>query len=118
MTGESTPVPGSSNGIDAMSILNPNDIESIEVLKDAASAAIYGSRGANGVILVTTKRGKEGAAQVAVNASAGVAQLWRKPAFLNAQEFATMANELAANSGIKPKSGVGRIQIRLAKGPT
>ncbi|MCX6213018.1 TonB-dependent receptor [Spirosoma sp.] len=102
MTGESTSVPGSSYGIDAMSILNPNDIESIEVLKDAASAAIYGSRGANGVILVTTKRGKEGAAQVAINASAGIAQLWRKPAFLNAQEFATMANELAANSGIKP----------------
>ncbi|QHV99424.1 SusC/RagA family TonB-linked outer membrane protein [Spirosoma endbachense] len=102
MTGESTSVPGSSNAIDAMSILNPNDIESIEVLKDAASSAIYGSRGANGVILVTTKRGKEGAAVVSLNASAGSAQLWRKPAFLNAEEFATMANELATNSGIKP----------------
>ncbi|RAJ93145.1 TonB-linked SusC/RagA family outer membrane protein [Larkinella arboricola] len=102
MGGESMAVPGSSYGIDAMSILNPNDIESIEVLKDAASAAIYGSRGANGVVLVTTKRGKEGAAVVTLNASAGVARLWRKPEFLNAREFATMANEMAVNSGIKP----------------
>jgi len=102
MGGESMSVPGSSYGVDPLSIINPNDIESIEVLKDAASAAIYGSRGANGVILVTTKRGKEGGAVVNFNASVGFAQLWRKPEFLNAEEFATMANELYTNSGLTP----------------
>ena len=100
--GNSIAVPGSSYGVDPLSIVNPNDIESIEVLKDAAAAAIYGSRAANGVILVTTKRGKEGTATVDLNAYAGVAQLWKKPAFLNAQEFATMANELYTNSGLTP----------------
>ena len=98
--GESMSLPNSSYGVDPLSIINPNDIESIEVLKDAASAAIYGSRGANGVILVTTKRGKEGGAIVNVNASTGFAQLWRKPAFLDAEEFATMANEIYTNSGL------------------
>lgn len=95
-------VPGSSYGIDPLSIINPNDIESIEVLKDAASAAIYGTRGANGVILITTKRGKEGTAIVSANAYAGFSQLWRKPEFLNAEEFARMANELYINSGLTP----------------
>lgn len=95
-------VPGSSYGVDAMSIINPNDIESIEVLKDAASSAIYGSRAANGVILVTTKRGKDGNFNVNLNAYTGFAQLWKKPEFLNAQEFASMANELYTNSGLTP----------------
>ncbi len=95
-------VPGSSYTVDGLSMINPNDIESLEVLKDAAAAAIYGSRAANGVILVTTKRGKEGGVNVNLNAYAGISQLWRKPAFLNAQEFATMANELYTNSGLTP----------------
>src|SRR5690606_23632946 len=68
----------SSDKIDGLSIINPNDIESIEVLKDAASAAIYGSRAANGVILITTKRGKEGQATVNFNSSLGTQELWRK----------------------------------------
>ena len=95
-------VPGSSYGLDAMSSINPSDIESIEILKDAAAAAIYGSRAGNGVILVTTKRGKEGSVNINLNSYAGFSQLWRKPAFLNAQEFATMANELYTNSGLVP----------------
>lgn len=114
-------VPNSSTGVDPLSIINPNDIASIDVLKDAASAAIYGSRGANGVILVTTKRGKEGGATVSVNAFGGIAQIWKKPAFLNAQEFATMANELYTNSGLalnpqwaNPKSlGSGTDMVNL-----
>ena len=124
---ESMGIPNSSYGVDAMSIINPNDIESIEVLKDAASAAIYGSRGANGVILVTTKRGKEGAAVVNVNAYTGYAQLWRQPEFLNAQEFATMANEIYTNSGLalnpqwaNPKSfgeGTNMIDLIFRKAP-
>ncbi|ODS83305.1 MAG: hypothetical protein ABS46_06885 [Cytophagaceae bacterium SCN 52-12] len=92
----------STDQVDGLSIINPADIESIEVLKDASAAAIYGSRAANGVILVTTKRGKEGKAEVNLNAYTGFRQLWRKPEFLNAEEFATLANELYQNSGMTP----------------
>ncbi len=68
--------------------INPNDIESIDVLKDAASAAIYGSRGASGVVLITTKRGKEGeAAKVTYDFSYGIQQLEHKVDLLNATEF-------------------------------
>jgi TonB-linked SusC/RagA family outer membrane protein len=92
----------SSDKVDGLSVINPNDIESIEVLKDAASAAIYGARAANGVILVTTKRGKAGLAKVSFNSSVGMQQLWRKPEFLNAEQFATLANELYTNSNMVP----------------
>ena len=100
--GGSMSVPGSSGSVDGLSIVNPDDIQSIEVLKDAAAAAIYGSRAANGVILITTKRGKEGQLKTDFSAYTGFSQLWRKPQFLNAEEFATMANELYTNSGLTP----------------
>lgn len=67
--------------------LNPNDIESIEILKDASAAAIYGSRAANGVILVTTKRGKKGAPQVTYNTSIGTQTPFKGPDVANAQEY-------------------------------
>ena len=73
--------------------LNPTEIESISVLKDA-SAAIYGARAANGVILITTKRGKEGKATVTFNASGGFSQPTRLPKLANAFEYATMVNEI------------------------
>lgn len=79
-----------SGGIDN---INPADIESIEVLKDAASGAVYGARAANGVVLVTTKRGKEGKAQVSYNASFGWQSAWRKRDMLNATEYATLINQ-------------------------
>jgi len=66
--------------------INPNDIESIEVLKDASSTAIYGSRGANGVILITTKKGKEGRTKVELNAYAGPVMKTRMPEIMNAQQ--------------------------------
>ena len=94
-------ISGSGDNISGLSIINPNDIESIEVLKDAAAAAIYGARAANGVILITTKRGHEGLAKVNYNGYVGMQQLWKKPEFLNATEFATLANELFANSGME-----------------
>ncbi|GEO07286.1 SusC/RagA family TonB-linked outer membrane protein [Adhaeribacter aerolatus] len=100
--GGSMGISGSSDRVDGLSVINPNDIESIEVLKDAAAAAIYGARAANGVILITTKRGKEGQAKVSLDAYTGVQQLWKKPEFLNAQEFTTLANELYTNSGMTP----------------
>ncbi|SEA40457.1 TonB-linked outer membrane protein, SusC/RagA family [Chitinophaga terrae (ex Kim and Jung 2007)] len=102
LNGSSMSIPGSSSKVDGMSIINPNDIASVEVLKDAAAAAIYGSRAANGVILVTTKRGKEGLVDINLNAYTGFSQLWKKPAFMNATEFARMANELYTNSGMAP----------------
>ncbi len=89
-----------SGGID---YLNPNDIERIEVLKDAASGAVYGARATNGVILVTTKRGEKGGAKVNYDFSYGWQNPWRKPKVLNATEYAIMMNEGAINSGNKPR---------------
>lgn len=83
-------IPDRDGGINR---LNPTEIESISVLKDAA-AAIYGSRAANGVILVTTKRGKEGRATVTFNASGGFSTPTRLPEMANAFEYATMVNEI------------------------
>jgi TonB-dependent starch-binding outer membrane protein SusC len=80
--------------------LAPSDIESIDVLKDAASAAIYGARGANGVVLVTTRKGKQGSkAQITYNGFTGVQNLYRKPPALNAQEYMFIMDEGLANDG-------------------
>ena len=83
--------------------INPSDIESIEVLKDAASGAIYGARAANGVILVTTKSGKAGKVSVNYNASFGWQSKWRKRDVLNAYDYAVMMNEGYINSGQRPR---------------
>ncbi|MCS3354886.1 TonB-dependent receptor [Bacteroides thetaiotaomicron] len=83
--------------------LNPNDIASIEVLKDAASGAVYGARAANGVILVTTKTGKIGKTKVTYDFSYGWQSAWKKRDVLNASEYALMINEGAINAGIAPK---------------
>lgn len=82
--------------------LNPNDIASIEVLKDAASGAVYGARAANGVILVTTKTGKIGKTRVTYDFSYGWQSAWKKRDVLNATEYAIMMNEGAVNAGIAP----------------
>ena len=83
--------------------LNPNDIASIEVLKDAASGAVYGARAANGVILVTTKTGKIGKTKVTYDFSYGWQSAWKKRDVLNASEYALMINEGTINAGIAPK---------------
>ncbi|QDK83704.1 SusC/RagA family TonB-linked outer membrane protein [Spirosoma sp. KCTC 42546] len=83
----------------APNAISPNDIESMEVLKDASATAIYGSRGANGVILITTKRGKAGKTQVSLESYYAVQQVNKKISLMNAQEFATLANERASNDG-------------------
>ena len=79
--------------------LNPSDIESIDVLKDAASAAIYGARAANGVILVTTKQGKAGKMQISYDGYVGWQYLAKKPDILNAQEFIYAQDLIAFNDG-------------------
>jgi TonB-linked SusC/RagA family outer membrane protein len=88
-----------------MATINPNDIESIEILKDASSAAIYGSRGANGVVLITTKRGKTGKTKVSYDAYFGIQRVARRMDMMNGEEFATMANIAAANTNLAPIYG-------------
>lgn len=80
--------------------LNQSDIASIEVMKDAASAAIYGARGANGVILITTKSGKAGKTNINYNGYAATQAPWKKLDLLNAKEYATLLNEAHAASGL------------------
>ena len=82
-----------------LSSINPNDIESVEVLKDAAAAGIYGSRGANGVILITTKRGKGGKLQLNYNNKIGFQTPANQPDFLNNQEWLQMRQEAWENDG-------------------
>lgn len=103
-TGGSTPlyvVDGILTG--DISYLSNSDIESISVLKDAASAAIYGSQASNGVILVTTKRGKRGSAgKITFDQYYGLQSVARKVDLLDATEYATILNEAAVNSGKNP----------------
>ncbi len=88
--------------IGPLSALNPNDIESIEILKDASATAIYGSRGANGVILITTKRGKQGTSTIDFESYYGVQEVSKKLDLLNASQFASFVNEARANAGQLP----------------
>ena len=78
--------------------INPNDIESIDVLKDAASAAIYGARAANGVILVTTKQGKAGKIELSYNGAIGWSNAYKRPQVLNAQQYMTIIDEYTFNT--------------------
>ena len=82
-----------------ISTVNPADIESIDVLKDAASAAIYGAQAANGVVLITTKSGKEGKATLSFDGYFGIQNVARKAKMLNAQQYMTIMDEQAVNSG-------------------
>uniref|UniRef100_F4CDN0 TonB-dependent receptor plug n=1 Tax=Sphingobacterium sp. (strain 21) TaxID=743722 RepID=F4CDN0_SPHS2 len=78
--------------------INPADIESMSILKDAASAAIYGAQGANGVVLITTKKGKEGKTRVDLNAYAGFSSVWRKLDVLNASQYRELMTALGRNT--------------------
>ena len=89
--------------VDGLDFLNPNDIESINVLKDAASAAIYGARGANGVVLITTKLGKRNeVGRVSYDAYFGMQSPWKKTNLLSAREYAILSNEAHIAAGVKP----------------
>ena len=87
----------SSSGLDG---INPSDIQSMEILKDASSTAIYGSRGSNGVILITTTQGSEGKAQVTFDASIGLSTVRKQYDLLNAYEYATALNDIRGSSTI------------------
>ena len=89
-------------GLSPFNSINPNDIESIEVLKDADATAIYGSRGGNGVILITTKKGKAGKTQFTANFNSGISKVAHLPELMNTQQYLEMRNEAFKNDNITP----------------
>ena len=89
--------------INPLNFINPNDIESIEILKDADATAIYGTRGANGVVRITTKKGKADKLRVTYNGSIGVGTLENKFDVLNKDQYLMMRNEALANDGREPR---------------
>ena len=86
--------------LDPLAFLNPSDIESIEVLKDVSATAIYGTRGANGVIIITTKKGSHGKNNISYNASFGWSTIGKKLDFLNAQQWTDIWHELYQNGEV------------------
>ena len=103
--GESRPlyvIDGVPAGNDALNNMSPADIETVDILKDAASCAIYGSRGANGVILITTKQGKSGKPKITYDAFYGQQYMYKKPDMLNAKEYIQMQNEMRFNENQTP----------------
>lgn len=98
VTGSLITTSGYPDRSNALNLLNPNDIESIEILKDASAAAIYGSRGANGVVLITTKKGKEGKTKFNFSYSSGISEVTNKLDILNGQEYLSASKQAWFNS--------------------
>jgi TonB-linked SusC/RagA family outer membrane protein len=95
----------SANGlVSPLNSINPSDIESMSILKDADATAIYGSRGANGVVLITTKKGKAGKTKVDFNLSEGVSKIASLPSLLNLQQYLLIRKEAYKNDGLTPSS--------------
>lgn len=90
--------------------IDPNEVENITILKDASSTAVFGVRGANGVIIVTTKRGKEGKAKINASFSYGIQTPTRMPEFVNSYDYATFLNEAYTNDGKDPKFTPGAVE--------
>ena len=88
-----------NDGGNPLNWMNPNDIANIEILKDASATAIYGSRGANGVVLITTKRGKSGAPQIDLNASVGASGVLKKLEVLDANEYRAALKDYGLTTG-------------------
>ncbi|QQL49141.1 SusC/RagA family TonB-linked outer membrane protein [Mucilaginibacter ginkgonis] len=91
---------GGESGGNALANINPDDIEDVSILKDASATAIYGSRGANGVVLITTKKGKKGSATVSVDSWAGMTKVFRLPKVLDAFQYVNLKNEALVNAGL------------------
>ncbi|MEO5600116.1 MAG: TonB-dependent receptor [Cyclobacteriaceae bacterium] len=100
---------GNRQAGNALSSLNPNDIESIEVLKDASATSIYGSRGSNGVVLITTKRGKAGEATVNLESSYSTQTIARNIDMLSGSDFGRYLNTLDVSQGGSPRYTEGQI---------
>ncbi|WP_298392195.1 TonB-dependent receptor [Flavobacterium sp.] len=92
-----------NNAVSPLSMINPNDIQSIDILKDASATAIYGSRGANGVIIITTKSGKKGTGKIAYEGFTSVQSIFKTLDVFNLQQYAQHQNQLAALFGAVPR---------------
>lgn len=102
-TGNFAQVGYGGQGINALTDLNPNNIESISVLKDAAAAAIYGARASNGVVVITTKRGAAGKTKMNFNTYYGVQEAWKHLDMLNAHDWMLYRNDLAGTEIFSPE---------------
>lgn len=104
---------GGTQGINILSTINPSDIESVEVLKDAASSSIYGARAANGVVLITTKRGKANSSAITVNAYAGVSEVPRERRYqlLNTDEYVSYMQDYYTFKGTPAPEQVLRTDV-------
>ncbi|MDR1666996.1 MAG: TonB-dependent receptor [Bacteroidales bacterium] len=91
--------------------IDPADIESFSILKDASATAVYGVRGANGVVLVTTKRGEEGKLKLSARANYTLAQLQRMPEYVNAYQYASLVNEALVVRGDQPRYSEGQMDV-------
>lgn len=98
-----------------LNALNPNDIESVEILKDASATAIYGSRGANGVILITTKKGTKGKLNVNYSVSGAISEVTRRVPMLNATQYMSLLNDLRADQKQQPEFSAEQI-AQVGKG--
>lgn len=103
-----------STGLSPFSTLNPADIESVTVLKDADATSIYGSQGSNGVILITTKKGKAGKPQLSISARTGVDVATRLVKMMNTEQYRTMRMEAFANDGITTVQGTDATALNYA----
>jgi TonB-linked SusC/RagA family outer membrane protein len=95
---------GASGGVSPFSMINPSDIERIDILKDADATSIYGSRGANGVVLITTKKGKTGRVKVGLNFNSGFTELNRFIPTLDLQQYLALRTEAFKNDGVTPNT--------------
>lgn len=93
---------GGKTQISGLATINPSDIESIEILKDASATAIYGARAANGVVLITTKSGKSGDGVISFESKYGVQQISNRIDVMGAQDYANLVNEAFINDGLRP----------------
>lgn len=109
-TGDFAQIGYEGQGINALSDLNPNDVESISVLKDAAAAAIYGARASNGVVIITTKRGGNRKPVVNLNAYYGVQETWKRLEMLDARDWMLYRNDLA-ESAVFSEDDINNIRI-------
>ena len=97
-----SPIGNFTGGLSPFNSINPNDIESIEILRDADATSIYGSRGANGVVLITTKKGKIGKALLNVGINTGASQVTRSATMMNTNQYLEMRHQALNNDGVVP----------------
>jgi TonB-linked SusC/RagA family outer membrane protein len=109
-TGDFAQIGYSGQGSSALSDLNPSDIESISILKDASATAIYGARGSNGIVLITTKRGKQQKSVININVYSGMQRAWNKLDMLNAREWMDYRNDLT-NSTVFTEEQMNNVTI-------